>query len=183
MSQFTGGTFGNYSRLWLIITGVILLGVGAVMAVTLGGIPYAGGAMLGTGGLMALVGIILIVVGLIVGNNAKKSDQILQTGIPGTASITGLTQTGVYLNENPQINMNLLITLPGEVPYAASHKEFVPLMLLGRLSTGAPLPCASTRWTAPRSSSTGVGPVSQQQARPRLRRLPDIRRQLNRTRA
>ena len=139
MSQFTGSTFGNYSRLWLILTGVILLGVGAVMAVTLGGIPYAGGAMLGTGGLMALVGIILIVVGLMVGRSAKKTDQILQTGIPGTATITGLTQTGVYLNENPQINMNLLITLPGEVPYAASHKEFVPLMLLGRLSTGAPL--------------------------------------------
>jgi hypothetical protein len=139
MSQFTGGTFGNYSRFWLILTGIILLGVGAVMAISLGGIPFAGGAMLGTGGLMALIGVILIVVGLIVGRNAQKSDLILQTGIPGTATITGLTQTGVYLNENPQINMNLLITLPGEVPYAASHKEFVPLMLLGRLSSGAPL--------------------------------------------
>ena len=67
MSQFTGGTIGSYSRLWLIITGVILLGVGAVMAISLGSVPYAGGAMLMTGGFMALVGIVLIVIGIIVG--------------------------------------------------------------------------------------------------------------------
>ncbi len=33
MSQFTGGTIGSYSRLWLIITGAILLGVGAILAI------------------------------------------------------------------------------------------------------------------------------------------------------
>ncbi len=65
--------------------------------------------------------------------------RFFETGIPGTATITGLTQTGVYLNENPQIAMNLLVQLPGEVPYAANIKQVVPLMLLGRLSSGAPL--------------------------------------------
>jgi len=139
MSQFSGSTYGHYSRVWLIITGVILLAVGGVMAVMLGGIPYAGGAMLMTGGILALVGIGLIVFGLIVGRRADSTDQLLQTGIPGTATITGLTQTGAYFNENPQIQMNLLVQLPGEVPYAATHREFVPLMLLGRLSSGAPL--------------------------------------------
>jgi hypothetical protein len=107
--------------------------------VGLGGIPFAGGAMFMTGSIFGIVGVILIVAGLVIGRNAAKSDQVLQTGIAGTATITGLTQTGVYLNENPQIGMNLLIQLPGEVPYAATHKEFVPLMLLGRLSSGAPL--------------------------------------------
>ncbi len=139
MSQFTGSTFGRYTRLWLIITGVILLGVGAIMAIALGSIPFAGGAMILTGGFMALVGLILIVIGLIVGRRAAATDQILQTGIAGQATITGLTQTGMYLNEQPQISMNLLVSLPNQVPYAATHKEFVPLMLLGRLTSGAPL--------------------------------------------
>jgi hypothetical protein len=139
MSQFSGSTIGRYSRLWLIITGGILLAVGGVLAVTLGGIPYAGGAMLLTGGILALVGIALIVVGVVVGRRAAATDQLLQTGTAGTAAITGLTQTGMYFNENPQIRMQLLVTLPGQTPYAAAHSEIVPLMLLGRLTSGQPL--------------------------------------------
>jgi hypothetical protein len=139
VSQFTGGTFGNYSRLWLIITGAILLGVGAILIFALGSVPYAGGAMVATGGFMALVGIVLIVIGIVVGRRAASTDALLQTGTPGTATITGLTQTGMYVNENPQIRMQLLVSLPGQTPYAAQHTEIVPLMLLARLNSGAPL--------------------------------------------
>jgi hypothetical protein len=139
LSQFTGGTFGNYSRLWLIITGAILLGVGVIMAVMLGGIPYAGGAMLLTGGFMGLVGAVLIIIGVIVGRRAASTDALLSTGTPATATITGLTQTGVFLNDQPQIRMGLLVNVPGQTPYAAQHTEIVPLMLLGRLNSGAPL--------------------------------------------
>ena len=139
MSQFTGGTIGNYSRLWLIITGGILLAVGAIMAITLGNVPYAGQTMILTGGLMALVGIGLIVAGIIVGRRAASTEALLATGTPGTATVTGLTQTGMYMNENPQIRMQLLVTLPGQTPYAAQHTEIVPLMLLGRLTSGSPL--------------------------------------------
>jgi hypothetical protein len=32
-----------------------------------------------------------------------------------------------------------MVNLPGQAPYPAKHHEFVPLMLLGRLSSGAPL--------------------------------------------
>lgn len=109
------------------------------MAIALGNIPFAGGTMILTGGFMALVGLVLIVIGIIVGRRAAATDQILQTGVAGQATITGLTQTGMYLNDQPQISMNLLVSLPNQVPYAATHKGFVPLMLLGRLTSGAPL--------------------------------------------
>ena len=52
--SFTGSTMGKYSRLWLIITGVILLAVGGGMAVTLGNIPFAGSTMLVTGGILGV---------------------------------------------------------------------------------------------------------------------------------
>ena len=139
MSQFTGGTIGSYSRLWLIITGGILLAVGAVMAITLGSVPFAGTAMLLTGGIMALVGIGLIVGGIIVGRRAASTDALLMTGTAGTATVVSLTQTGMYFNEQPQIRMQLLVSLPGQTPYAAQHTEIVPLMLLGRLTSGSPL--------------------------------------------
>jgi hypothetical protein len=109
------------------------------LAVALGNVPVAGGAMVMTGGFMALVGIVLIVVGIIVGRRAAATDALLATGTPGTATITGLTQTGMYVNENPQIRMQLLVSLPGQTPYATQHTEIVPLMLLGRLNSGAPL--------------------------------------------
>ncbi len=137
--SFSGSTFGKYSRLWLIITGGILLVVGVVMAIALGGIPFAGGAMIGTGGILGVVGLVLIVIGIVVGRRAAAVDQLLATGIPGTAQITGLTQTGMYLNEQPQLSMNLVVTISGRPPYGATHKSFVPLILLGRLSSGAPL--------------------------------------------
>jgi hypothetical protein len=35
--------------------------------------------------------------------------------------------------------MGLLVNMPGQTPYAAQHTEVVPLMLLGRLTNGAPL--------------------------------------------
>ncbi len=137
--SFSGSSMGRYSRFWLILTGVILLATGVVMAVALGGIPFAGGAMLGTGGILAATGIALIVIGVVIGRRASATDQILQTGIAGTATVTGVTQTGMYLNEQPQLRLNLLVSLPGQVPYATTHTSFVPLMLMGRVTSGAPL--------------------------------------------
>jgi hypothetical protein len=46
----------------------------------------------------------------------------------------------MQLNDQPQVKIDLLVSIPGQTPYAASRKEFVPLILLGRLSSGAPLP-------------------------------------------
>lgn len=137
--SFTGSTMGKYSRLWLIITGVILLVTGGVMAIALGSVPFAGGTMILTGGILGITGIVLIVIGLVIGQRAAAVDQLLATGIPGTAQIVGATQTGMYLNEQPQLALSLIVTIPGRIPYAATHKSFVPLMLLGRLTSGAPL--------------------------------------------
>ena len=44
------------------------------------------------------------------------------------------------MNDQPQIDMELLVTVLGQAPYIARRKEFVPLILLGRLGSGMPLP-------------------------------------------
>ncbi|MEO6349793.1 MAG: hypothetical protein ABIP53_04000 [Candidatus Limnocylindrales bacterium] len=137
--SFTGSSMGNYSRLWLLILGIIFLVIGAGMIFALGSIPFAGGTMVLTGGIFVAVGLLLIVIGIVVGRRAAAVDQILATGVSGQAQILGMTQTGMYLNEQPQIELNLLVTVPGQTPYAARHKSFVPLILLGRLSSGVPL--------------------------------------------
>jgi hypothetical protein len=92
-----------------------------------------------TAAILGATGIALIAVGVNAGRRAAEVDQLLATGIRGSAQVLGLTQTGMYLNEQPQVEMNLMITIPGRPPYTANHKSFVPLILLGRLTSGQPL--------------------------------------------
>ncbi len=137
--SFTGSSMGKYSRIWLWMVGGIMLILGLFFIGFLGNIPYAGGGMMLTGGILAAVGVALLVIGFVVGRRAGAVDQVLATGTPGTAQVTGVTQTGMYLNEQPQLDLQLMVTIPGRAPYPAHHKSFVPLMLMSRVTSGQPL--------------------------------------------
>ena len=101
--RFSGSSSTATRGSVFFLLGGIFLVVGLGLIIGLGSIPFAGGAMVMTGGIFIVVAIIVIIAGVIAGRSAARTTQVLQTGIPGTATITGLTQTGVYLNENPQI--------------------------------------------------------------------------------
>ncbi len=137
--SFTGSTFGKYSAKWLFIVGIIELAVAAFLVFLGVAIPVVAAGMWLTGAILGVTGIVLILVAVRLRKSSAATDQILTNGIAGTAQITGLTQTGMQLNEQPQVSMNLLISLPDRPPYAATRKEFVPLILLGRLTSGQPL--------------------------------------------
>jgi hypothetical protein len=138
--SFTGSTFGRFTGRYMIIMGIFFLVLGGAFVLVLGGIPYAGGGMLLTGGIFIIVGGALAVIGFMVNRGAGSTDNLLATGVSGTATLTGVTQTGMYLNEQPRIKMDMLVQLPGQLPYAAEHSEFVPLILLSRVQPGATLP-------------------------------------------
>jgi hypothetical protein len=124
----------------MMIMGIFFLVLGAGLAFALGGIPYAGGGMLLTGGIFIIVGGALALIGYMVNRGAGSTDNVLASGVSGTATLTSVTQTGMYLNDQPRIKMDMLVQLPGQVPYAAEHSEFVPLILLSRVQPGATLP-------------------------------------------
>lgn len=138
--SFTGSTFGRYSSKWLLFIGVIELAVAALFIVLALQIPIVAGGFFLTGGILGIVGIVLIAIGLRLRGSSAATDQVLQTGLAGQATITGLTQTGMYLNNQPRVKMDLLVQLPGRQPYTVEHSEFVPLILLARLTSGAALP-------------------------------------------
>ena len=56
------------------------------------------------------------------------------------AEILDVEQTGGYVNNQPQLEFLLKITLPGEFPYQIKHKETVNYLSLGGIYTGARLP-------------------------------------------
>src|SRR5215467_5920154 len=54
--------------------------------------------------------------------------QILQTGIPAQATIRQVWQTGTYINENPQVGMQLEVRPPNGAPYVTQLNAVVPLI-------------------------------------------------------
>lgn len=79
------------------------------------------------------------------GRQQAETGPMLQEGIHGQASIVGVTQTGMYMNKQPRIVMDLLVQLPDRQPYQVRHSEFVPLIMIGRLTSGQPLPVVVDR--------------------------------------
>ncbi|MGI5237164.1 hypothetical protein [Dactylosporangium sp. CA-139066] len=69
--------------------------------------------------------------------------------VRGTAQVLAARQTGVSINDQPQVALDLRVTAPGHGVYDASVKTFVPLIALGMLGSGRPL-------------SVGVDPADRQ---------------------
>jgi hypothetical protein len=102
--------------------------------------PSARAGMYLTGTILGALGIGLVVGGSMARSRADANDRVDTSGLPGTATVTGLTQTGMSLNDNPQVKLDLSVSLPGMQPYDASRKEFVPLILLPQVQVGSVLP-------------------------------------------
>ncbi len=143
MAEFSSSTFARSAGRWLIITGIFELALAAlffVIGLSLKEDPSARAAMYLTGTILGTLGIGLVVGGSMARSRADAADRIDTGGLPGEATVTGLTQTGMSLNDNPQVKLDLSVSLPGMQPYDASRKEFVPLILLPQVQVGSVLP-------------------------------------------
>jgi hypothetical protein len=69
----------------------------------------------------------------------NEAQRLRAEGVDGQAQIMEMSQTGVTMNDQPQIRLRLMVTTPEHGTYEITVKEYVPLMLLGRLSNGLPL--------------------------------------------
>lgn len=74
------------------------------------------------------------------GRAAAEAERIKAQGVAGTATILGMEQTGVTMNEQPQVRLRLQVSTQMHGAYEVTLKEWVPLMLLGTLTSGRPLP-------------------------------------------
>ncbi|WP_433609249.1 hypothetical protein ACQP2P_37780 [Dactylosporangium sp. CA-139114] len=91
------------------------------------------------GGGLAGTAVILILVGTRLHRRFREAQEVRERGVRGTAQVLGARQTGVYLNEQPQVALQLRITAPGHGTYDTTVKEYVPLVATGMLGTGRPL--------------------------------------------
>ncbi len=132
--------FEGRLSIWLWFTALIMFGVAGVLYYVGQQQSVVRDSMTLTAALMAGVGVLLCLWGLKWTRKGKQVARLKESGVPGQATITSMRQTGIYLNEQPQIELGLQITTSIHGTYQAKVKEFVPLMLLGTLTSGRPLP-------------------------------------------
>ena len=65
---------------------------------------------------------------------------LMSDGIPGQARVERIRDTGAVVNENPQVQLQLTVTIPGRDPYPAVLAQIVSRIALGRFQPGAVMP-------------------------------------------
>jgi hypothetical protein len=67
-------------------------------------------------------------------NSAAKTAELEQHGVLALAQITGLTETGTRINEQPLVKVNLHISGPGFVPFDSQDRVIASITRLGNLT-------------------------------------------------
>lgn len=65
-----------------------------------------------------------------------NENYLKENGINGTAEILEAQQTQTFVNNNPEIKMTLLVSVPGKEPYKATYKTVVAMVDLPNVQPG-----------------------------------------------
>jgi hypothetical protein len=115
-------------------------------------LPILGGTLLFT--LVTVAGVCLFtlvsfgVVGFVIWRVMKSmgpNRDILTTGIPASAIIRQVWQTGTFVNYNPQVGLQLEVQPPTGSPYMAQVNVVVPLVNIPQFQPGITLPVKISR--------------------------------------
>jgi hypothetical protein len=66
--------------------------------------------------------------------------RLMATGRQGTATVTAIRDTGLTVNENPQVELDLQVTVDGAAPYAVTHRQVVSRVAIPAFQPGATVP-------------------------------------------
>jgi hypothetical protein len=70
----------------------------------------------------------------------RPDPTIMKSGTPAQATIQNVWQTGTYVNNNPQIGMQLEVRPPSGAPYQAQVNAIIPLVNIPQFQPGAVVP-------------------------------------------
>lgn len=121
---------------WLYITAVLELILAAVFLFFGWRNEIVRSGFYLTAGILGGVALLLLLWARKWSRGYQEATRLKATGIGGQARILNMRQTGVFLNEQPQVELGLEVTTPVHGAYQTTIKEYVPLMLLGTLSSG-----------------------------------------------
>jgi len=72
--------------------------------------------------------------------DAQKAQYLMANGRVGSAVVTDLRQTGTFVNENPQCELDLQVTVEGLPSYTATHRQVLAMVAIPQFQPGATVP-------------------------------------------
>jgi hypothetical protein len=85
------------------------------------------------------IAIMVVVFGMLA-KNKKKRDAVLSQGETANALVLKIWQTGLTVNDNPQVGILLQVEPQGRQPYQAQIDPIVPIIQLPRIQPGLRVP-------------------------------------------
>ena len=70
-------------------------------------------------------------------NNRKRAEELAAVGTRGEATILGLQDTGMRINDNPRVTITLEIRLPNIPPYQIQKTSTISILQLAQVQPGA----------------------------------------------
>jgi hypothetical protein len=73
-------------------------------------------------------------------NQRHRAEALMAAGLQGEATILSLQDTGMRINDNPRVTMQLEIQMPYGAPYQLTKTVTVPLIRLSQIQVGSKVP-------------------------------------------
>ena len=66
----------------------------------------------------------------------QQAEELAAVGTQGEAKILSLTDTGMRVNDNPRVTLELEVTMPMRPPYKVTKTMVVPLVRMSQIQVG-----------------------------------------------
>lgn len=75
-----------------------------------------------------------------ISEDQQKAQHLMANGRVGSAVITDVRQTGMYVNENPQVEMDLQVNVEGIPAYTTTQRQVIAQIAIPQFQPGATVP-------------------------------------------
>jgi len=70
----------------------------------------------------------------------QKAQHLMANGQVASATITAVRDTGVTINDNPTVELDLAVSVNGAEPYAVTHRQTISRIAIPSFQPGATVP-------------------------------------------
>lgn len=74
------------------------------------------------------------------GTQTRRAHQLLRTGRVGRATVATVRQTGNFVNDDPECELELQVSVDGGAPYRVMHRQVLATVALPGFRPGASVP-------------------------------------------
>jgi hypothetical protein len=75
-----------------------------------------------------------------IASDRPRAQELLRSGRVGCATVSDVRQTGTFINDNPECELDLHVSVDGGEPYRVTHRQVLAIVALPGFQPGASVP-------------------------------------------